>query len=117
MEVSSKTATEALSEILLYLQASNSISKLEGAEQLKFALALREQVNDTVDKIVQQAATNSKHAPEDSCLKHEDIWTNKIFPFLGMGHYAFVSPVSHNMKHLYQSFCENMENPPKVKPW
>ncbi|CAB9499921.1 expressed unknown protein [Seminavis robusta] len=64
-------------------------------------------------KQLKQERDTGKHEKQSS-LKHEDVWLNMIFPFLGMGQYGFVAPVSHKMKHLYLAYCETVGNPPKI---
>ncbi|CAB9524473.1 unknown protein [Seminavis robusta] len=105
-----KDASDALSRVLEQLQEENSNSKAEAAHLLETALALQEQVK----AIVHQAGSNLRLVPEESCLKHGDIWVNEIFSFLGMGQFAFVAPVSHRMKDLYQAYCDSVDYPPLV---
>eukprot|EP00797_Seminavis_robusta_P011460 Sro1869_g302640.1 ankyrin repeat protein (303) ;mRNA; f:7109-8123 len=43
-----------------------------------------------------------------------DIWISKIFPFLGMGHYAMVAGVCKELKEWYKAYCASVECPPRV---
>ncbi|CAB9531435.1 expressed unknown protein [Seminavis robusta] len=47
-------------------------------------------------------------------LNQKELWIEGIFSFLGMGHYAFVAPVSKRISRLYKkSFVRNR----KILPW
>ena len=43
-----------------------------------------------------------------------DIWVNNILPYVGIGHFAFVAPVNHQMKNMYLLYCTKEKNPPEV---
>jgi hypothetical protein len=61
-------------------------------------------------------SANKRRKVSDTDLPlNQDIWVNNILPFLGMGHFAFVAGVNRQMKEHYKAFCDNVENPPKVK--
>jgi hypothetical protein len=40
---------------------------------------------------------------------NEDLWVNTILPFVGMGHWAFVAGVNHQMKRNYIAFCNRQK--------
>ena len=46
---------------------------------------------------------------------HQDIWLCHILPFVGMGNFAFVACVSHQMKDYYTSYCDSVKIRPEVK--
>ncbi|CAB9512577.1 ankyrin repeat protein [Seminavis robusta] len=47
-------------------------------------------------------------------LATKEIWIQRIFSFVGMGHFAFVAPVSKQMKALYTEYCGTVKIPPVV---
>ncbi|CAB9500391.1 expressed unknown protein [Seminavis robusta] len=118
IEASSKGISEVRSVLLQNGQAQRgNNSKSAGAQRIQALLALQKQANDAFNEVIQEEYDNLKLAPEESCLKHGDIWINGILPFVGMGHYAFVAPVCHKMKDLYTTYCETEKNPPSEKSW
>ncbi|CAB9498971.1 ankyrin containing protein (ISS) [Seminavis robusta] len=49
--------------------------------------------------------------PIESLLDQKDIWTDNIFPFLGVGHYAFVGGVNKQFNQLYKAYCHSVGVP------
>jgi hypothetical protein len=45
----------------------------------------------------------------------QDLWVHNILPFVGMGHFAFVAGVNHQMKHYYEAYCDTVEDPRATK--
>jgi hypothetical protein len=58
---------------------------------------------------------HKQELPQQQGAFNEDIWVKGILPAVGMGYFAFVGGVSHQMKQFYKANCDSVEDPPRVK--
>ena len=58
-----------------------------------------------------------EHSPEEHpfhVFLQDEIWLEGVFPFLGIGYFAFVAGVNKRMKELYQSYFATIQEPQEI---